>query len=106
MIAGHKDPTLKNDAGALTTTKAYLKDFDEAVAASKLRHPAPGQDEGEVPEARHGPRAADRRGGSVPGRPTTEEVGTGGLGANSLSENARAATPSYFRVKASLFHFD
>ncbi len=34
VIAGHKDPTLKNDASALSTTKAYLKDFDEAVAAS------------------------------------------------------------------------
>jgi glyoxylase-like metal-dependent hydrolase (beta-lactamase superfamily II) len=34
VIAGHKDPTLKDDAGSLTMTKAYLKDFDEAVAAS------------------------------------------------------------------------
>jgi glyoxylase-like metal-dependent hydrolase (beta-lactamase superfamily II) len=35
VIGGHKEPTLKDDAGGLTTTKAYLKDFDEAAAASK-----------------------------------------------------------------------
>jgi glyoxylase-like metal-dependent hydrolase (beta-lactamase superfamily II) len=35
VIAGHKEPTQKDDASALTTTKAYLKDFDEAAAASK-----------------------------------------------------------------------
>jgi glyoxylase-like metal-dependent hydrolase (beta-lactamase superfamily II) len=35
VIAGHKDPTQKDDASAITTTKAYLKDFDEAAAASK-----------------------------------------------------------------------
>jgi glyoxylase-like metal-dependent hydrolase (beta-lactamase superfamily II) len=35
VIAGHKEPTLKDDASGLTTTKAYLKDFDEAAAASK-----------------------------------------------------------------------
>jgi len=34
VVAGHKDPTLKDDAGSLSMTKAYLKDFDEAVAAS------------------------------------------------------------------------
>ena len=35
VIAGHKEPTQKDDASALATTKAYLKDFDEAAAASK-----------------------------------------------------------------------
>jgi glyoxylase-like metal-dependent hydrolase (beta-lactamase superfamily II) len=35
VIAGHKEPTQKDDASGLTTTKAYLKDFDEAAAASK-----------------------------------------------------------------------
>jgi len=35
VIAGHKEPTQKDDAGGLTTTKAYLKDFDEAAASSK-----------------------------------------------------------------------
>jgi glyoxylase-like metal-dependent hydrolase (beta-lactamase superfamily II) len=35
VIAGHKDPTLKDDASGLTTTQAYLKDFDQAAASSK-----------------------------------------------------------------------
>lgn len=39
VIAGHKEPTQKDDATGLTTTKAYLKDFDEAAAAST----SPGQ---------------------------------------------------------------
>jgi glyoxylase-like metal-dependent hydrolase (beta-lactamase superfamily II) len=34
VIAGHKEPTRKDDASGLTTTKAYLRDFDEAAAAS------------------------------------------------------------------------
>jgi glyoxylase-like metal-dependent hydrolase (beta-lactamase superfamily II) len=34
VIAGHKEPTLKDDATGVATTKAYLKDFDEAAAAS------------------------------------------------------------------------
>jgi glyoxylase-like metal-dependent hydrolase (beta-lactamase superfamily II) len=34
VIAGHKEPTHKDDASGITTTKAYLKDFDEAAAAS------------------------------------------------------------------------
>ena len=35
VIAGHKEPTQKDDPSAVTTTRAYLKDFDEAAAASK-----------------------------------------------------------------------
>src|SRR3954470_24587059 len=35
VIAGHKEPTQKDDPSAVTTTKAYLKDFDDAAAASK-----------------------------------------------------------------------
>jgi hypothetical protein len=34
VIAGHKDPNQKDDASGLTTTKAYLKDFDDAAASS------------------------------------------------------------------------
>ena len=34
VVAGHKEPTHKDDASGITTTKAYLKDFDEAAAAS------------------------------------------------------------------------
>jgi glyoxylase-like metal-dependent hydrolase (beta-lactamase superfamily II) len=35
VICGHKEPSQKDDASAITTTKAYLKDFDEVAAASK-----------------------------------------------------------------------
>jgi glyoxylase-like metal-dependent hydrolase (beta-lactamase superfamily II) len=35
VIAGHEAPTQPDDTSGLTTTKAYLKDFDEAAAASK-----------------------------------------------------------------------
>jgi glyoxylase-like metal-dependent hydrolase (beta-lactamase superfamily II) len=35
VVAGHKEPSLKDDASGIVATKAYLKDFDEAAAASK-----------------------------------------------------------------------
>jgi len=35
VIAGHKDPKLMDDASGIAATKAYLKDFDAAVATSK-----------------------------------------------------------------------
>ena len=35
VIAGHKDPKLADDASGITATKAYLRDFDLAVATSK-----------------------------------------------------------------------
>jgi glyoxylase-like metal-dependent hydrolase (beta-lactamase superfamily II) len=35
VIAGHKEPTQKDDTSGLTMTRAYLKDFDEAAASSK-----------------------------------------------------------------------
>jgi glyoxylase-like metal-dependent hydrolase (beta-lactamase superfamily II) len=35
VVAGHKDPKLKDDATGIAATKAYLKDFDAAAAASK-----------------------------------------------------------------------
>ena len=35
VIAGHKDPKLANDAGAIDATRAYLDAFDAAVASSK-----------------------------------------------------------------------
>ncbi len=34
VIAGHKDPTLKDDASALALTRSYLKDFDDAAATA------------------------------------------------------------------------
>lgn len=35
VIAGHKDPKLKDDAGGIDATRAYLEVFDAAVASSK-----------------------------------------------------------------------
>jgi glyoxylase-like metal-dependent hydrolase (beta-lactamase superfamily II) len=35
VVAGHKDPKLKDDVSGIAATAAYLKDFDAAVAASK-----------------------------------------------------------------------
>jgi glyoxylase-like metal-dependent hydrolase (beta-lactamase superfamily II) len=35
VIAGHKDPKARDDAGALAATRAYLDAFDAAVASSK-----------------------------------------------------------------------
>jgi glyoxylase-like metal-dependent hydrolase (beta-lactamase superfamily II) len=35
VIAGHKDPKLPDDAGAIDATRAYLDTFDAAVASSK-----------------------------------------------------------------------
>ncbi len=35
VVAGHKDPKLKDDASGIAATRAYLKTFDELLAASK-----------------------------------------------------------------------
>lgn len=35
VIAGHKDPKLADDASAIAATRAYLDNFDAAVASSK-----------------------------------------------------------------------
>lgn len=35
VIAGHKDPKLKDDTSGIDQTRGYLKAFDEALAASK-----------------------------------------------------------------------
>jgi glyoxylase-like metal-dependent hydrolase (beta-lactamase superfamily II) len=35
VVAGHKDPKLKDDLTGINATRAYLVDFDEAAAASK-----------------------------------------------------------------------
>ena len=35
VVAGHKDPKTKDDAAGIEQTRAYLKAFDEALAASK-----------------------------------------------------------------------
>jgi glyoxylase-like metal-dependent hydrolase (beta-lactamase superfamily II) len=35
VVAGHKDPKLKDDVSGINATRAYLNDFDAAVAASK-----------------------------------------------------------------------
>jgi glyoxylase-like metal-dependent hydrolase (beta-lactamase superfamily II) len=35
VVAGHKDPKLKDDMTGINATRAYLVDFDEAAASSK-----------------------------------------------------------------------
>jgi glyoxylase-like metal-dependent hydrolase (beta-lactamase superfamily II) len=35
VVAGHKDPKLKDDPSGIEATRGYLKAFDEALAASK-----------------------------------------------------------------------
>jgi glyoxylase-like metal-dependent hydrolase (beta-lactamase superfamily II) len=35
VVAGHKDPKLKDDITGVSATRVYLTDFDEAAAASK-----------------------------------------------------------------------
>jgi glyoxylase-like metal-dependent hydrolase (beta-lactamase superfamily II) len=35
VVAGHKDPKLKDDVSGIAATRAYLTDFDTAAAASK-----------------------------------------------------------------------
>ena len=68
VIAGHKDPKLLDDASGITATKAYLKDFDAAVATSKSAAELQAKMKAKYPKLRHGHRPSDRRGRSVPGR--------------------------------------
>jgi glyoxylase-like metal-dependent hydrolase (beta-lactamase superfamily II) len=35
VVAGHKDPKLRDDASGIAATRAYIKDFDAAAASSK-----------------------------------------------------------------------
>jgi glyoxylase-like metal-dependent hydrolase (beta-lactamase superfamily II) len=51
VIAGHKDPKQKDDAGALDATRAYLDAFDAAVASSKTSAEAQQKMKAAYPEA-------------------------------------------------------
>jgi len=51
VIAGHKDPKQKDDAGAIGATRAYLETFDAAVASSKTSAEAQQKVKAKYPEA-------------------------------------------------------
>ena len=51
VIAGHKDPKLKDDAGAIDATRMYLETFDAAVASSKTSAEAQQKVKAKYPEA-------------------------------------------------------
>jgi glyoxylase-like metal-dependent hydrolase (beta-lactamase superfamily II) len=51
VIAGHKAPTLKDDAAALDATRNYLETFDAAVASSKTSAEAQQKVKAKYPEA-------------------------------------------------------
>jgi glyoxylase-like metal-dependent hydrolase (beta-lactamase superfamily II) len=51
VIAGHKDPKLKDDAGAIDATRTYLETFDAAVASSRTSAEAQQKVKAKYPEA-------------------------------------------------------
>jgi glyoxylase-like metal-dependent hydrolase (beta-lactamase superfamily II) len=51
VIAGHKDPKLKDDAGAIEATRGYLEAFDAAVASSKTSAEVQSKIKAKYPEA-------------------------------------------------------
>ncbi len=51
VIAGHKDPKLKDDAGAIDATRAYLDAFDAAIASSKTSAEAQNKVKARYPTA-------------------------------------------------------
>jgi glyoxylase-like metal-dependent hydrolase (beta-lactamase superfamily II) len=50
VVAGHKDPKLKDDVSAIEATRAYLKDFDVAAAASKTSAELEGKMKAKYPK--------------------------------------------------------
>jgi len=50
VVAGHKDPKLKDDASAIAATRAYLTDFDAAVATSKSSEDLEGKMKAKYPK--------------------------------------------------------
>jgi glyoxylase-like metal-dependent hydrolase (beta-lactamase superfamily II) len=50
VVAGHKDPKLKDDMTGITATRGYLKDFDEAVASSKSADELEGKVKAKYPK--------------------------------------------------------
>lgn len=49
VIAGHKDPKLKDDASGIDLTRAYLKNFETAAAASKTADELEAKVKGQYP---------------------------------------------------------
>ena len=80
VIAGHKDPKLMDDASGITSTKAYLKDFDAAVATSKSAAELQAKMKAKYPKLAMDIVLQNRRRRPVPGRarggaaPRGEEV--------------------------------
>jgi glyoxylase-like metal-dependent hydrolase (beta-lactamase superfamily II) len=50
VVAGHKDPKLKDDVSAIEATRAYLKDFDVAAGASKSAEELEGKMKAKYPK--------------------------------------------------------
>ncbi len=50
VVAGHKDPKLKDDMSGIAATRAYLTDFDTAVAASKSAEELEGKMKAKYPK--------------------------------------------------------
>jgi glyoxylase-like metal-dependent hydrolase (beta-lactamase superfamily II) len=50
VVAGHKDPKLKDDMSGISTTRAYLTDFDAAAAASKSAEELEGKMKAKYPK--------------------------------------------------------
>ncbi len=50
VVAGHKDPKLKDDMSGIAATRAYLTDFDAAVAASKSAEELEGKMKAKYPK--------------------------------------------------------
>ena len=51
VIAGHKDPKQKDDAGGIDATRTYLEVFDAAIASSKTSAEAQQKVKAKYPEA-------------------------------------------------------
>jgi len=50
VVAGHKDPKLKDDASGIAATRAYLTDFDAAAATSKSADELEGKMKAKYPK--------------------------------------------------------
>jgi glyoxylase-like metal-dependent hydrolase (beta-lactamase superfamily II) len=50
VVAGHKDPKLKDDMSGISATRSYLTDFDVAVASSKSAEELEGKMKAKYPK--------------------------------------------------------
>src|SRR5262249_45379530 len=50
VVAGHKDPKLKDDMSGISATRAYLTDFDVAAASSKSAEELEGKMKAKYPK--------------------------------------------------------